>query len=42
MTDQILGKGPREVKAPTGTEMTAKHWTTEAPLRMLKIIHQHA
>ena len=35
MTDQILGKGPREVKAPTGTEMTAKHWTTEAPLRML-------
>ena len=35
MTDQILGKGPREVKAPTGPEMTAKHWTTEAPLRML-------
>tara|TARA_B110001452_G_scaffold17982_1_gene14652 strand:- start:3065 stop:4762 length:1698 start_codon:yes stop_codon:yes gene_type:complete len=35
MTDQILGKGLREVKAPTGTEMTAKHWTTEAPLRML-------
>lgn len=35
MTDQILSKGPREVKAPTGTEMTAKHWTTEAPLRML-------
>ncbi len=35
MTDQILGKGSREVKAPTGTEMTAKHWTTEAPLRML-------
>ena len=35
MTDQILGKRPREVKAPTGTEMTAKHWTTEAPLRML-------
>ena len=35
MTDQILGKGRREVKAPTGTEMTAKHWTTEAPLRML-------
>jgi len=27
--------GPRVVKAPTGTEMTAKHWTTEAPLRML-------
>ena len=35
MTDQILGKRPREIKAPTGTEMTAKHWTTEAPLRML-------
>ena len=35
MTDQILGKGSREVKAPTGSEMTAKHWTTEAPLRML-------
>lgn len=27
--------GPRVVKAPTGTQMTAKHWTTEAPLRML-------
>lgn len=35
MTDQILGKRPREIKAPTGTEMTTKHWTTEAPLRML-------
>ena len=35
MTQQISGKGPRVVKAPTGTEMTAKHWTTEAPLRML-------
>ena len=35
MTQQISGKGPREVKAPIGTEMTAKHWTTEAPLRML-------
>ena len=29
------GAGPRVVKAATGTEMTAKHWTTEAPLRML-------
>ena len=29
------GAGPRVIKAPTGTEMTAKHWTTEAPLRML-------
>jgi len=27
--------GPRVVEAPTGTQMTAKHWTTEAPLRML-------
>jgi urocanate hydratase len=27
--------GPRVVKSPTGTQMTAKHWTTEAPLRML-------
>ena len=35
MTQQISGKGPREVKSPIGTEMTAKHWTTEAPLRML-------
>ena len=25
----------RVVKSPTGTQMTAKHWTTEAPLRML-------
>ena len=32
-TDSVVG--PRVVKAPTGTEMTAKHWTTEAPLRML-------
>jgi len=32
-TDSVAG--PRVVKAPTGTEMTAKHWTTEAPLRML-------
>jgi urocanate hydratase len=27
--------GPRVVKSATGTQMTAKHWTTEAPLRML-------
>lgn len=25
----------RVIKAPTGTKLTAKHWTTEAPLRML-------
>ena len=35
MTQQISGKGPRVVKSPIGTEMTSKHWTTEAPLRML-------
>ena len=35
MNHQTSGKGPREVKSPTGTKMTAKHWTTEAPLRML-------
>ena len=26
---------PREVRAPRGTELTAKSWQTEAPLRML-------
>ncbi len=26
---------PRPVRAPTGTELTAKSWLTEAPLRML-------
>ena len=26
---------PRPVKAPTGTELTARSWLTEAPLRML-------
>ena len=35
MANKDSGAGPRVVKAPTGTEMTAKHWTTEAPLRML-------
>ena len=35
MNHQTSGKGPRAVKSPTGTKMTAKHWTTEAPLRML-------
>ncbi|MDE4063450.1 urocanate hydratase [Phaeobacter gallaeciensis] len=28
-------KNTREIYPATGTEMTAKHWTTEAPLRML-------
>ena len=26
---------PREVRAPRGTELSAKSWQTEAPLRML-------
>jgi urocanate hydratase len=28
-------EGPREVRAPRGTELTARSWQTEAPLRML-------
>ncbi|GHF03934.1 urocanate hydratase [Aliiroseovarius zhejiangensis] len=28
-------KNTRDIYPATGTEMTAKHWTTEAPLRML-------
>jgi len=28
-------KGPRTIKAPTGTTLQAKSWLTEAPLRML-------
>ncbi|WP_370882602.1 urocanate hydratase [Kineosporia succinea] len=28
--------GPRPVKAPTGTTLTARSWQTEAPLRMLQ------
>jgi urocanate hydratase len=28
-------KGSRTIKAPTGTELTAKSWLTEAPLRMI-------
>ena len=35
MTKKHSESVPREVKAPTGSQMTAKHWTTEAPLRML-------
>ena len=27
--------GPREVRAPRGTTLTAKSWQTEAPMRML-------
>ncbi len=29
------GHEPREVRAPRGTELTARSWQTEAPLRML-------
>jgi urocanate hydratase len=28
-------KGPRTIKAPTGTKLKAKSWLTEAPLRMI-------
>ena len=28
-------KGKRTIKAPTGTDLQAKSWLTEAPLRML-------
>ena len=28
-------EGAREVRSPRGTELTAKSWQTEAPLRML-------
>ncbi|GAB6900399.1 urocanate hydratase [Kineosporia succinea] len=34
MTSSI--SGPRPVKAPTGTTLTARSWQTEAPLRMLQ------
>ena len=26
----------REIKSPTGTELTCKSWTTEAPFRMIQ------
>ena len=36
MTDeQKTPAGPRPVKAPRGTDLNAKHWQAEAPLRML-------
>ena len=28
--------GPRPVRAPRGTEITARSWLTEAPLRMIQ------
>ena len=28
-------KAKRDIKAPTGTELQAKSWLTEAPLRMI-------
>lgn len=30
-----MAAGPREVRAPRGTTLTAKSWQTEAPMRML-------
>ena len=30
-----ITSGPREVRAPRGTSLTARSWQTEAPLRML-------
>lgn len=38
MTEQntdTTQSGPRTVRAPRGTEISAKSWQTEAPLRML-------
>lgn len=31
-----MNTGPRPVRAPRGTELTARSWSTEAPLRMLQ------
>ena len=31
----MTNKGPRHIKAPTGTTLRARSWLTEAPLRML-------
>ncbi|SDS78180.1 urocanate hydratase [Corynebacterium timonense] len=36
MTEKNWAEGAREVRAPRGTELTAKSWQTEAPLRMLQ------
>lgn len=35
MTKKNSGSIPRVIKSPTGSQIAAKHWTTEAPLRML-------
>ena len=35
MTSQQPLYGPRLVRAPTGIDISARHWTTEAPLRMI-------
>ncbi|TVQ84724.1 MAG: urocanate hydratase [Micavibrio sp.] len=35
MTAQTARKNRREIHAPTGTQLTAKSWLTEAPMRML-------
>ena len=35
MSDKNWAEGAREVRAPRGTDISAKSWQTEAPLRML-------
>ncbi|MCT1463178.1 urocanate hydratase [Corynebacterium sanguinis] len=35
MSEKNWAEGAREVRAPRGTEISAKSWQTEAPLRML-------
>ena len=35
MTISTTSSGPREVRAPRGTALTARGWQTEAPMRML-------
>jgi urocanate hydratase len=34
-TTSTTASGPREVRAPRGTDLTARGWQTEAPMRML-------
>jgi urocanate hydratase len=40
MTNDNAGHRPEVVRAPTGTDLQAKSWLTEAPLRML--MNKHA
>ncbi len=34
-TENAQVSGPRVVRAPRGSQLSARHWTTEAPLRMI-------